>query len=143
MSCHHHVGVSANCICKSCGVFLCKECAIPLEFGYACSDSCRENIDKLEKHNQKNIQSLQDTEIATETVRNELTSSRKAHSGLMGFYILLALCILASGIASGDYQYPATFILILIVLTIFSFIRLKSIESVLQRLAARQMNQTS
>lgn len=135
MSCFRHSEVSAICACKNCNVFLCEKCAISTESGYACSDTCRDKIDEIEKHNQENIKALRDNIAASEAVATELASARKAHRALIGTYILMALMTLGAGIDRGDYSYSVTFILLLLILTVFSFFRLRSIESVLSRLA--------
>ncbi|EGR0480213.1 hypothetical protein FG078_18280 [Vibrio cholerae] len=136
MGCFRHFQEPAICICKNCGVFLCEKCAISSGEGFVCSALCHEHIDKIEKHNQQNIEILQANIISSSAVIAELTGARKGYRALINLYILIALLIIATGIDRGDYNYSMTFILILIVLIGFSFFRLKSIQSALDRLSS-------
>lgn len=134
MRCFNHHEANAVCSCKSCAIFLCPECAIKIDHGYVCSEVCRVNAEAIEQYNQETLQARKDTENVREVAVSNFVSMRKSHRSFIGFYILMALLTLASGIDRSDYSYSVTFIAIFVILSIYSVLRIRTINLALDRL---------
>ncbi|EGU35268.1 hypothetical protein ACRZ5S_15565 [Vibrio scophthalmi] len=128
MRCFNHPEVDAVCSCKSCLVFLCTECAIKIEHGYVCSESCRENIEAIEQYHQFALQEHKNIDRANEIVMRAMLARKKNYSHFIGFYILMALVTLASGIDRADYSYSVTFIAIFVILICYCAVRIRSLN---------------
>lgn len=136
MSCFNHHEVSAVCSCKSCSRFMCPECAIAIEYGFVCSESCRANVEAIEQYNQATLQERQDAVRVNEVAVRNLANAKKTYRSFIGFYLLMALMTLASGIDRADYSYAVTFIAIFTLLITYSALRIRSINRFLDELSS-------
>ncbi|EGU39633.1 hypothetical protein VII00023_12778 [Vibrio ichthyoenteri ATCC 700023] len=128
MRCFNHPEVDAVCSCKSCLIFLCPECAIKIDHGYVCSEECRVNAEAIEQHNQFVLQEREELLRANEVVLRAVVARKKTYSHFIGFYILMALCTLASGFDRSAYSYSVTFIAIFTILICYCAVRIRSLN---------------